>query len=272
MATCIISLSSLLAMAVVLISSLAASEDDIVSSRNQDLAVATEEMQTANYFTFVMLINMEPASLIQGNVTFLMPNDRTLAKTLMPENAVVDFLLRHTIPSPLLIDHLLHLPTNSIIPTAEPGFALKVSNHGRKSFYLNNVRITSPNICTAGSSIRCHGIDGVVQHATVTVTPPHDNSTSHTIRSSPPPAPPSPRWPPPQPGGVNLAPSGAPPPAGHNASPQKSGSSKLLPLGGKSLEFIQDGLSNVLNHGITMHRASELYHGQVMIWLISIFL
>ena len=62
-------------------------------SRNQDLLVATEEMQKVNYFTLVMLINMAPATLIQGNVTFLMPNDRALAKTLMPENAV-DFLFQ----------------------------------------------------------------------------------------------------------------------------------------------------------------------------------
>ncbi|GFQ02197.1 hypothetical protein PHJA_002363600 [Phtheirospermum japonicum] len=133
------------------------------TSGNQDIIVATQEMQKANYFTFVMLINMAPQDTIQGGITFLMPNDRTLSKTDMSESSVVDFLLRHSIPSPLLIDHLEHFPTESMIPTSKPGFMFRVTNDGRRRFFLSNVRVISPNICTKGSNIRCHGIDGVAQ-------------------------------------------------------------------------------------------------------------
>ncbi|KAL6581645.1 hypothetical protein OROMI_007568 [Orobanche minor] len=135
------------------------------TSVNDDITIATREMQKANYFAFVMLVNMAPRDITRdGNgITFLMPNDKTLSKTDMSESSVVDFLLRHSIPSPLLMDHLEHFPTGSMIPTSKPGFVFKVANNGRRRFFLSNVRITSPNICTKGSLIRCHGIDGDVQ-------------------------------------------------------------------------------------------------------------
>ncbi|KAL3650626.1 hypothetical protein CASFOL_007029 [Castilleja foliolosa] len=135
------------------------------TSDNQDnFIVATQEMQKANYFTFVMLINMAPHNIFQGGgITFLMPNDRTLSKTDMSESSVVDFLLRHSIPSPLLIDHLEHFPNGSMIPSSKPGFIFRVTNNGRRRIFLSNVRIISPNICTQGSNIRCHGIDGVAK-------------------------------------------------------------------------------------------------------------
>ncbi|KAH6771017.1 Fasciclin-like arabinogalactan family protein [Perilla frutescens var. hirtella] len=140
---------------------------------NEEILIASEEMQRANYFTFVMLLNMAPINTFEGNFTFLMPNDRALANTTTAATSVLDFLLRHSIPSPLLIDHLEHFPTGSMIPTSEPGFMFKVSNDGRRRFFLSNVRITSPNICTLGTSIRCHGIDGVVQPAAM--VPLHPN-------------------------------------------------------------------------------------------------
>ncbi|XP_024961753.1 FAS1 domain-containing protein SELMODRAFT_448915-like [Cynara cardunculus var. scolymus] len=145
-------------MALMIISSVVATP-----SGNKDISVAIEEMERANYFTFVMLINMVPPNLFQGNVTFLMPSDRSLSRTMVPaQNSVMDLLLRHSIPSPLLFDHLLHLPTNSMLPTSNPDLMLKVSNRGRRSLFLGNVKIVSPNICTHGYSVRCHGIDGVI--------------------------------------------------------------------------------------------------------------
>ncbi|KAL0304556.1 UNVERIFIED_CONTAM: hypothetical protein Sradi_6323700 [Sesamum radiatum] len=151
------------------------------TATNQDMAVAIDEMQKANYFTFVMLINMVPSHLIQPNITFLMPNDRILSQTDVAPTSVVDFLLRHSIPSPLLIDHLQHFPTGSMIPTSKSGFFLNVRNEGRRQFFLNNVRIISPNICTKGSSIRCHGVDGVVQATMMSqpsIPPPSSSSSS----------------------------------------------------------------------------------------------
>ncbi|GFY83944.1 fasciclin-like arabinogalactan family protein [Actinidia rufa] len=184
-------------------------------SRNQDLLVATEEMQKANHFTFVMLINMAPATLIQGNVTFLMPNDRALAKTLMPENDVVDFLLRHSIPSPLLFDHLVRIPTGSVLPTE------KTRVHAQ------------------GFEQGCHGIDGVVQatmvpeHNTTLLPPPTCSNGSSPMPAA---APSAPSWPSPAPpvGGLSLTPSIAPPPTGSH----KSDSSPPLPFGGLLLGFV----------------------------------
>ncbi|XP_060188209.1 FAS1 domain-containing protein SELMODRAFT_448915-like [Lycium barbarum] len=137
------------------------------TNSSQDILQATEEMRKANYFTFVMLINMAPADLIQGNITFLMPRDRTLSQTLIQENDVEDFLLRHSIPSPLLFDHLEHFPTGSMIPTSKPDLVLRVTNSGNMRFFLNNARVISPNICTKTASIRCHGIDQVLEDNTL---------------------------------------------------------------------------------------------------------
>ncbi|KAL7147208.1 hypothetical protein ABFS83_06G092700 [Erythranthe nasuta] len=159
----------------VLVSSSAATA---ANPNGQDIVAATQEMQRANYFTFVMLVKMAaPSNTIPNDVTFLMPNDRALSNiTDVSETTVVDFLLRHSIPTALLIDHLEHFPTGSMIPASKAGFMFNVTNEGRRRIYLNNVRIISPNICTGGYSIRCHGIDGVVQPQAqpqrVTVTQP----------------------------------------------------------------------------------------------------
>ncbi|XP_011006036.1 PREDICTED: FAS1 domain-containing protein SELMODRAFT_448915 [Populus euphratica] len=204
-----------------------------IPSRSQDLVVATDEMARANYFSFVMLINMSPLDQkFQGNVTFLMPKDRILSKIRMHQHAVSDFLLRHSIPSPLLFDHLRHIPPGSLIPSSDPDYMLNIDNQGRKSFFLNNVKISSPDLCTAGSSIRCHGIDGVLVATERHPLPACSNSTSPAVVATPP----SPSLPLPD---IPSFPSSAPPPGAaaptdqeHN--PKHSGSSQLesLSLGG----------------------------------------
>lgn len=191
------------------------------NNQNQDLLGATVEMQRANYFTFVTLINM--ASLdrrFQGNVTFLMPNDRMLSRAGMPQGSVSDFLLRHSIPSPLLFDYLEHIPTGSIIPSSLPNYMLRISNNGRRNFSINNVKLISPNICTEGSSIRCHGIDGVLLPMI-----PENNTTYPSCSSRPSPAAvtTNPVPPPPTEGGqLNPTPARAPTTSQTNSSPPKS--------------------------------------------------
>ncbi|KAK8712163.1 hypothetical protein V6N13_147410 [Hibiscus sabdariffa] len=163
---------------------------------DRDLQIATEEMQKANYFTFVMLLNMSPLdSEFLENITFLMPNDRMLSKTVIPENEVYTFLQRHSIPSPLIFEHLQYIPTGSILPSSLPEYMMGVANGGdRRSFVLNNVRIISPNICTTGS-IRCHGIDGVLSPVSnVSLHTCSDDADSvappPSLVTSPPPLPP----------------------------------------------------------------------------------
>ncbi|KAK9144228.1 hypothetical protein Sjap_004131 [Stephania japonica] len=131
------------------------------TTTNNNLYNAIKDMQNASYFSFVMLINMYPVEKFPKNVTFFMPSDRTLSQTSLSES-MLHFLLRHSIPSPLHFDHLALLPTGSVIPTSQPGYNLRVSNYGKKGFYLNRIQITTPNICTSETSIRCHGISGVL--------------------------------------------------------------------------------------------------------------
>ncbi|KAJ4912203.1 Fasciclin-like arabinogalactan family protein [Raphanus sativus] len=131
---------------------------------NHDLSIAIEEMEKANYFSFVMLINMlnstNPRFL--ANITFLMPKDKTLSRSnIIQQDSISEFLLRHSIPSPLLFEHLNLIPNGSIVPSSLPHYTLKISNGGRLNYFVNNVKIISRNICTLGT-IKCHGIDGVL--------------------------------------------------------------------------------------------------------------
>ncbi|XP_057546933.1 FAS1 domain-containing protein SELMODRAFT_448915 [Amaranthus tricolor] len=180
---------------------------------NQTLTTAIEEMQRANYFTFVMLLNMVPTDKIPSNITFLMPNNRLLAKAVIPENEVIDFLLRHSISAPLRFDYLQRFPSGSIIPSSKPEFMLKVLNNGRKRFYLNGVKVISPDICVAGSSIRCHGIDGVLQDVNKTPSLP---TTPLSPTSAPASLP-----------AFDLAPAATPQPDGSILPPHNAGSSHL---------------------------------------------
>lgn len=152
----------ILTISILLISS------SIPPTTTSDITRAIEEMQKANYFTFVTLINMSPRRLPNNNnnITFLMPNDKTLSSNpnfLQRYDSISDFLHHHSIPSALLFETMQHIPSGSFIPSSFPDFMFKILNGGgRRNFSLNNVKIISPNICTLGFSIRCHGIDGVL--------------------------------------------------------------------------------------------------------------
>ncbi|XP_058766950.1 FAS1 domain-containing protein SELMODRAFT_448915-like [Vicia villosa] len=205
-----------------------------IKDNARDLFTATEEMQKANYFTFVMLIKMSPPDTrLEENITFLMPNDRMLANMTLREGYVSDFLLRHSIPSPLLFDILKQFPSGTIVPSLLPNCTLRISNNGRRNFGFNNVKIISPNICMAGSSIRCHGIDGVLAETCtlennysvpILPSPCPNNNTNISCNASPPTPPP---FSPPTPSiGDKLNPPiwMAPIPAITNIEPHKSGS------------------------------------------------
>ncbi|XP_057420823.1 FAS1 domain-containing protein SELMODRAFT_448915-like [Lotus japonicus] len=221
----------------------------VTPTDNQNLLAATEEMQRANYFTFVMLVKMsQPDTRLEGNVTFLMPNDRMLANMNLQEGYVSSFLLRHSIPSPLLFGTLEQFPTGTTIPTSLPNCMLRISNNGRRNFALNNVKIISPNLCVAGSSIRCHGIDGVISESCISVynnysaplapSPiPCPNITDPSYKASPPI--PSPSLPSAPPSRDNLSPPTliAPNPTEANIRPEKSGSPNKVSYYG-SLSFV----------------------------------
>lgn len=200
------------------------------SPRNPHLLTATEEMKEANYFTFIFLINMSPPILFEGNLTFFMPDDSMLSRIVLPTNDVSNFVLRHSVPKPLLFDYLEHIPTGSLIPTSAPGYMVRINNGGRSSFFLDNVRITKPDVCVAGSSIRCHGIDGVLLPVTnATDSPCPRNTAPVAATPMPPPRPPPP---PPPVSDVSQPLSSASPASAPAASPftpqVKSASSRQL--------------------------------------------
>lgn len=216
-----------------------------IDARNQDLVAATREMQKANYFTFVMLINMSPLDTrLEANVTFLMPNDRMLANNMvLQEGSISGFLLRHSIPSPLLFDVLQQFPTGTTIPTSLPNCLLRVSNNGRKNYVLNNAKIISPNLCVAGSSIRCHGIDGVLSEECTSIgnysVPilPCVNSTDPSCMTSSPIPSSFPSAPAPTTGDNLNPPTFTSPHSTSSNVPHKSGSPLLLSYDG-SLNFV----------------------------------
>ncbi|XP_010558644.1 PREDICTED: uncharacterized protein LOC104827213 [Tarenaya hassleriana] len=151
-------------------------------TQHDDLSMAMEEMQRANYYSFVMLINMLPSVInprFLANITFLMPKDKTLSRAQIQEDSVPEFLLRHSIPSPLLFEHLNLFPNGSTIPSSLDHYSLQISNGGRYNYHLNNVKIVSRNICTSGS-IKCHGIDGIL-----TLETNHDDDSPLANRTVP---------------------------------------------------------------------------------------
>ncbi|KAG2239322.1 hypothetical protein Bca52824_090182 [Brassica carinata] len=155
---------------------------------NHDLSIAIQEMEKANYFSFVMLINMlhttNPKFL--ANITFLMPKDKTLSRSnVIQQDSISEFLLRHSIPSPLLFEHLDLIPNGSIVPSSLPHYTLKISNGGRLNYFVNNVKIISRNICSLGS-IKCHGIDGILPSPSViNDDSPRDNDHTSPFISCP---------------------------------------------------------------------------------------
>ncbi|KAK9120493.1 hypothetical protein Syun_018110 [Stephania yunnanensis] len=143
----------------------------IATPSRRNLSGAIKEMQDAKYYSFVMLIKMHPLETLLQNVTFFMPSDKILSDSALSEDGVHQFLLEHSMPAPLLFNQLRNFPTASLIPTSHAGFMLNVSNNGVNSFYINNVKIVGPNICTSGSSIRCHGINGLLGPVINTTSP-----------------------------------------------------------------------------------------------------
>uniref|UniRef100_A0A0D9XY04 FAS1 domain-containing protein n=1 Tax=Leersia perrieri TaxID=77586 RepID=A0A0D9XY04_9ORYZ len=129
---------------------------------NGDIVSTAQEMQQARYFTFVMLIKMVQEK-IPHNTTFLMPNDRMLSTASIPENQVLEFLSRHSIPAPLMFDDLIRLPNGTVVPTAHSSQTITITNTGQQKLYFNNIELTGPDVCRIGDSFRCHGINGVIR-------------------------------------------------------------------------------------------------------------
>jgi len=150
---------------VVLLTLFAIAESQSTISFNQtDLQVAMADMRSRSYHGFVILLkilNSHQNSLQTNDLTFLMPNDDELSQFSISLDQLPDFILSHSIPTPLLLSHLLHFPNGSVVPSSIPTRVINITNMGRTGLFVNNARIVTPNVCQS-SSIRCHGISAAL--------------------------------------------------------------------------------------------------------------
>ncbi|MQL95595.1 hypothetical protein Taro_028261 [Colocasia esculenta] len=142
---------------------LAASAPVEPHSMEEEMGNAVNEMQRKGYYSFAMLINMVQDSM-EGQVTFLVPTDEALSETPPAEGRVLEFLQIHSIPAPLLYEDLRRLPDGTAIPTNQTGCMVTISSGGgnKVGLFLNGIELVQADVCVNGSSIRCHGINGVL--------------------------------------------------------------------------------------------------------------
>ncbi|KAF3776271.1 hypothetical protein EJ110_NYTH48686 [Nymphaea thermarum] len=134
--------------------------------RNEsDVDSAVGNMRERSYYGFIMLLQMLNWQTVasRNGITFLIPADKELASASIAPEQIQDFILSHSILTPLYFNNMLHFPTGTLIPTGLPNFMLDITNNGPYDFYLNNAKIVAPNVCQS-ATIKCHGIDAVIQH------------------------------------------------------------------------------------------------------------
>lgn len=150
-----------------LLTLLAVGESQSTTSFNQtDLQAAMIDMRSRSYYGFVILLkilNSLPNSLQNNELTFLMPSDEELSQLTLTPDQLHDFILSHSIPTPLLLTHLLHFPNGSVVPSSIPTRVINITNSSGRSggLFVNNARIVTPNVCLS-SFIRCHGISAAL--------------------------------------------------------------------------------------------------------------
>ncbi|PIA25642.1 hypothetical protein AQUCO_11000047v1 [Aquilegia coerulea] len=127
-----------------------------------DLSQAITDMRSKSYYGFVILLDMlntTAKSTLSQEVTFFMPIDSQLAEYPISPDRLVDFILSHSIPEPLVFSELAHVPTGTLIPSFLND-QFRISRLGRHVF-VNNAQIVAPNVCSS-TTIRCHGINAVI--------------------------------------------------------------------------------------------------------------
>lgn len=169
-------------------------ESQPTNSFNQtDLQAAMSDMRSRSYYGFIILLkilNSQPNSLQNNDLTFLMPSDEQLSQFSITPDELHDFLLSHSIPTPLLLNHLLHFPNGSMVPSSIPSRVISITNSGRSGLFVNNARIVTPNVCQT-SSIRCHGISAALtfgsnvpsHHAPERKDPPKNSDVRNPVPS-----------------------------------------------------------------------------------------
>lgn len=128
-----------------------------------DLISAMADMRRQSYNGFAILLRFlnDTDYFRNTDITFLMPSDNDLSQADIHQENLETFILRHTIPAWLMINHMLHFPNKTLVPCSLSDKMFTITRSGGSGIYVNNARIVSPNICQ-NSRISCHGISDVI--------------------------------------------------------------------------------------------------------------
>ncbi|KAE8645713.1 hypothetical protein Csa_020262 [Cucumis sativus] len=95
-----------------------------------DLQAAMDEMRLKSYHGFVILLkilNNSNKTLQNSDITFFMPTDQELSQADISLDQLEEFVLRHSIPTTLLLNNLSHFPNGSLVPSSIPNRMIKIT-------------------------------------------------------------------------------------------------------------------------------------------------
>lgn len=128
-----------------------------------DLISAMTDMRRQSYNGFVILLRFlnDTNYFRNTDITFLMPSDNDISHADITPESLETFILKHTIPAWLMINHMLHFPNRTLVPCSFSDRMFTITKSGGSGIYVNNARIVTPNVCQ-NSRISCHGISDVI--------------------------------------------------------------------------------------------------------------
>ncbi|XP_023001077.1 FAS1 domain-containing protein SELMODRAFT_448915-like [Cucurbita maxima] len=131
-----------------------------------NLLAAVGDMRAQSFYGFAILLQMLNATtqLTLRDITFFIPLDPQLSNISIPTDHLESFVLSHSIVMPLQFSDLIRFPTGSIVPSGYRNRMIRIHNHGRGHFLVNNAAVTIPNVCSSSGGIKCHGIDKVIDY------------------------------------------------------------------------------------------------------------
>ncbi|XP_038893487.1 FAS1 domain-containing protein SELMODRAFT_448915-like [Benincasa hispida] len=141
----------------------------IVSSQpanHTDLQAAIEDMKAKSFYGFAILLQMLniTTQLTLKEITFFIPQDPQLSNISIAVDRLEAFVLSHLIVMPLEFSDLIRFPTGSIVPSGYHNRMIRIHNHGRGHFVVNNAVVNVPNVCSSSESIKCHGVNKVIDY------------------------------------------------------------------------------------------------------------
>lgn len=136
------------------------------TSNHTDLKAAIEDMKAKSFYGFAILLQMlnTTTQLTLKDITFFIPQDPQLSNISIPVDRLEAFVLSHLIVMPLQFSDLIRFPTGSIVPSGYHNRMIRIHNHGRGRFVVNNAVVNVPNICCSADGIKCHGVNKVINY------------------------------------------------------------------------------------------------------------